>query len=192
MPKVPGVDLPIDTETSDVSRAFIDRASAFLSAVYLPKIERCLAQLTDNQIWSRPNEASNSIGNLVLHLCGNARQWIVAGIGDTPDRRDRDSEFSQREIIPREELLSRLQTTVADVECVLADLDSKIILERRTIQGKDVEILEAIFHVIEHFSMHTGQIILLTKQLTARDLHFYDFEEDVPVQRWLSRPSDSS
>ena len=174
----------MENSSSEVARAFIDRASAFLSTEYLPKIERCLEQLTDEQIWSRPNEASNSIGNLVLHLCGNARQWIVSGLGDNPDRRDRDSEFKQREIIAGVELLERLQTTVREVTQVLANLDSNVVLERRTIQGKDVEVLEAIFHVTEHFSMHTGQIILLTKMLAQRDMKFYDFSSGAPVNRW--------
>jgi len=174
----------MENSSPDVARAFIDRASAFLSTEYLPKIERCLEQLTDAQIWFRPNEASNSIGNLVLHLCGNARQWIVSGVGDSPDRRDRDSEFRQRKIIPKVELLELLGTTINEVEQVLADLDSNVILERRTIQGKDVELLEAIFHVTEHFSMHTGQIILLTKMLAQTDMKFYDFSSGAPVNRW--------
>ncbi|HEV8135601.1 MAG TPA: DinB family protein [Pyrinomonadaceae bacterium] len=174
----------MENSSPDVARAFIDRASAFLSTEYLPKIERCLEQLTDAQIWFRPNEASNSIGNLVLHLCGNARQWIVSGVGDSPDRRDRDSEFRQRKIIPKVELLELLRTTINEVEQVLADLDSNVILERRTIQGKDVELLEAIFHVTEHFSMHTGQIILLTKMLAQTDMKFYDFSSGAPVNRW--------
>ena len=174
----------MENSSPDVARAFIDRASEFLSTEYLPKIERCLEQLTDAQIWFRPNEASNSIGNLVLHLCGNARQWIVSGVGDSPDRRDRDSEFRQRKIIPKVELLELLRTTINEVEQVLADLDSHVILERRTIQGKDVELLEAIFHVTEHFSMHTGQIILLTKMLAQTDMKFYDFSSGAPVNRW--------
>ena len=175
-----------------VGVAFVYQSVEYLLNDYLPKIQRCLEQLTDEQIWFRPNEASNSIGNLVLHLCGNARQWIVAGLGDSPDRRDRDSEFRQREVIPRVELVECLRTTVREVEQVLANLDSNVVLERRTIQGKDVEVLEAIFHVTEHFSMHTGQIILLTKMLTSSDLRFYDFEGDVPVQCWSSNLSDPS
>jgi uncharacterized damage-inducible protein DinB len=174
----------MENSSSEVARAFIDRASAFLSTEYLPKIDRCLEQLTDEQIWFRPNEASNSIGNLVLHLCGNARQWIVSGLGDSPDRRHRDSEFRQREVIPKAELLELLRTTINEVAQVLADLDSNVILERRTIQGKDVEVLEAIFHVTEHFSMHSGQIILLTKMLAQRDMKFYDFSSGAPVNRW--------
>jgi uncharacterized damage-inducible protein DinB len=120
----------------------------------------------------------------VLHLCGNARQWIVSGADGGVDTRHRDDEFAQRETIARTELLTLLRSTLADVAVVLKRLDPDTLLERRTIQSSDVDLLEAIFHVTEHFSMHTGQIILLTKLLTASDLHFYDFEEDVPNQRW--------
>jgi uncharacterized damage-inducible protein DinB len=157
-----------------IARAFLARASEFILGDYLPKIERCLENLSDEQIWWRANEESNSIGNLILHLCGNARQWIICGVGGAPDNRDRDSEFAQRDTIPRDELVTLLRSTLDEVHNTLLDLDPSILLEHRKIQGNDVELLVAIFHVTEHFSMHTGQIILLTKQLTASDLHFYD------------------
>jgi uncharacterized damage-inducible protein DinB len=158
----------------------------------LPKIERCLERLSDEQIWWRPNEESNSIGNLVLHLCGNARQWIVSGVGGAGDGRDRDAEFAQREVVPRDELLAPLRTTLADVDGTLKNLTPETLLERRAIQGSDVDVLEAIFHVTEHFSMHTGQIIMLTKMLTSTDLRFYGFEDGAPVHRWGSGSSPSS
>src|SRR5678816_880497 len=82
-----------------IAESFLNRASEFMLGDYLPKIERCLEKLTDEQIWWRANEESNSIGNLILHLCGNARQWIICGVGSGLDHRDRDSEFAQREII---------------------------------------------------------------------------------------------
>jgi uncharacterized damage-inducible protein DinB len=179
----PGTTMP------EISKAFIDRALEFLLGDYLPKIERCLEKLTDEQIWWRANEESNSIGNLILHLCGNARQWIVSGVGSGPDNRERDAEFAQREVISRDELLTLLRSTLSEVETVLLTLDPSTLLDRRQIQGHDVDILEAIFHVTEHFSLHTGQIILLTKLLTATDLHFYDFEGDVPTQRFVPRSS---
>lgn len=175
-----------------VSRRFLDCAIDFLIGDYLPRIERCLEKLSDEQIWWRANEGSNSIGNLILHLCGNARQWILSGIGSQPDTRVRDAEFEQRELIPRSELLSRLRSTLTEVETVLRSVDPTRLLSHRKIQGHDVDILEAVFHVTEHFSMHTGQIILLTKLLSATDLHFYDFEGDVPSERWRSGPSGSS
>jgi uncharacterized damage-inducible protein DinB len=151
------------TDETAISRAFIDRALDFLLGDYLPKIERCLEKLTDEQIWWRANEESNSIGNLILHLCGNARQWIMSGVGSQPDARVRDSEFEQRDPIARDALLQLLRSTLAEIETVLRALDPAILLERRKIQGHDVDLLEAIFHVTEHFSMHTGQIIMLTK-----------------------------
>jgi uncharacterized damage-inducible protein DinB len=128
----------------------------------------------------------------VLHLCGNARQWIVSGVGGNPDTRQRDAEFAQRETIARDDLLNLLRSTLADVAAVLKELDPATLLERRTIQSSDVDLLEAIFHVTEHFSMHTGQIILLTKILTATDLRFYDFEAGSPLERWRAGPSSSS
>src|SRR5215216_6547535 len=183
-----------DSSTFDpaISRAFIAHASQFLLGDYLPKIERCLEKLTDEQIWWRANEESNSIGNLILHLSGNARQWIICGVGGQPDNRNRDSEFEQRDAIAREKLLSLLRTTLSEVETVLRSLDPSLLLEHRKVQGNDVELLEAIFHVTEHFSMHTGQIIMLTKMLTTSDLRFYDFEAGVAVETWRSGPDSSS
>jgi uncharacterized damage-inducible protein DinB len=177
---------------SAVSKAFINRASEFLLDDYLPKIERCLEKLTDEQIWWRANEESNSIGNLILHLCGNARQWIICGVGSERDNRNRDAEFERRDPIPRTELLTLLRATLSEIETTLQALDPDALLDDRKIQGHDVDILEAIFHVTEHFSMHTGQIIMLTKMLTSSDLRFYGFEDDAPVERWRTQPSGSS
>src|SRR2546421_2683890 len=108
----------------DVSRAFIQNARQLLKEEYLPKIERCLERLTDEQVWWRPNSESNSIGNLLLHLSGNARQWIVSGLGGETDKRERQAEFDERRIIACDELLALLRTTVADVDRVLAKFDS--------------------------------------------------------------------
>src|ERR1041385_2841962 len=182
------------TKTDDhaIARAFLARASEFMLGDYLPKIERCLEKLNDEQIWWRANEESNSIGNLILHLCGNARQWIVCGLGSAPDHRNRDSEFEQRDVVPRDDLLALLRSTLSDVQTTLESLDPSTLLEYRKIQGNDVDLLEAIFHVTEHFSMHTGQIIMLTKMMTSADLRFYEFEDNVPVHRWRSAPPASS
>ena len=168
------------------ARAFLRRATEYFLGDYLPKIERCLEKLSDEQIWWRANEESNSIGNLILHLCGNARQWIVCGVGSAPDNRNRDSEFEQRNVIPRDDLIALLRSTLTDVETTLQAVDPSTLLEYRKIQGNDVDILEAVFHVTEHFSMHTGQIIMLTKMMTSDDLRFYEFDAGVPVQRWRS------
>lgn len=152
----------------EIATRFTEEARHFLSD-YLKKIERCLESLSDEQIWWRPNEESNSIGNLLLHLSGNVRQWIVSGVGGAPDTRVRQQEFDERSQIPREELLARLNQTVAEADAVIARLDETTLLEQRTIQGHERMVLDAVFHVTEHFAMHAGQIIYVTKLMTGED-----------------------
>ena len=159
---------------NETGESFIASARAYFTEDYLPKIERSLELLTDEQIWWRANPQSNSIGNLLMHLGGNVRQWIVCGIGGAADNRDRDSEFAQRDTIPRDKLLGGLKQTLNEADATLAKFDPGKLLERHSIQGCDVTALAAIFHVVEHFSMHVGQIVYITKELTAHDLHFYD------------------
>lgn len=169
---------------NETGQEFIARSRYHLSEDFLPKIERCLDVLSDEQIWWRPNNESNSIGNLLLHLSGNARQWIICGLGDGVDARDRDSEFAQREIISRDRLMTLVRETLAEVDATLAAFAPERLLERRNIQRSDVTALEAILHVVEHFSMHTGQIILVTKMLSKADLAFYEFIDAQPVMKW--------
>lgn len=170
---------------SDTAQDFISEAREYLRGHYLAKIERCLERLTDEQVWWRANAESNSVGNLLLHLEGNARQWIVAGVGGGgEDVRERDGEFAAEGGRSRAELLEKLRRTLAEIDGVLARLDDEGLAERRRIQGRDVTVLAAVFHVVEHFSMHTGQIVLLTKMLTARDLAFYDFSGGAPREAW--------
>ena len=174
---------------TEVSAAFVQQARKLLKEEYLPKIERCLEQLSDEQIWWRSNPDSNSIGNLLLHISGNARQWIVSGLGGVTDSRQRQYEFEERRTLPRDELLARLRKTVAEVDNVLATFDSRRLLDNHRIQGTETSALAAIFHVTEHFSMHTGQIILLTKMLANVDLLFYDFSTGKPVHTWHNTKS---
>ena len=169
---------------SDIEAAFIAKSRALLSDEYLPKIRRSVESVTDGQIWWRSGPETNSIGNLLLHLSGNARQWIVSGIGGQPDRRERQAEFDAREGMSRDELLGRINETLAEVDVVLAGLDRNALLEIRRIQGTETSILDAVYHVVEHFAMHTGQIIYLAKMLGRKDLGFYQFVEGAPRHRW--------
>lgn len=173
-------------ENQNTSIEFITKARGFLRDEYLPKIERCLEGLSDEQIWWRPNEQSNSVGNLLLHLSGNAWQWIVSGLGGEGDYRDRQSEFDERRMISRAELLTKIRETLKKVDATLSQFDNSRLLETFQIQGTSVTALEAIFHVTEHFSMHTGQIILLTKMIGNTDLGFYDFSSGRPDHTWQS------
>jgi uncharacterized damage-inducible protein DinB len=157
----------------DISEAFVSESRRLLTAGYLPKIERCVDRLTDEDVWWRPNEASNSIGNLMLHLCGNVSQWIIEGIGGRPYDRHRQEEFDTRTPIPAGELLRRLRAVVKEADEVLGDVTGQSLLHQRHIQGYDVTTLDAIYHVVEHFSMHTGQIILITKARSAENLELW-------------------
>ena len=157
----------------DIALGFIDKSRTLITSDYLPKIERCVDRLSDADIWWRPNEASNSIGNLVLHLCGNVCMWIIGGVGELPFERHRQREFDERRQIPAAELLSRLRGIVQQADEVLSAVRPNELLSRRHIQGYDVTVLEAIYHVVEHFSMHTGQIILLTKARVDGDLKLW-------------------
>ncbi len=137
------------------------------------RIETCVAKLTPEQIWTRGAENENAVGNLVLHLAGNVRQWIICGVGGAEDRRDRDSEFDARS---GGDALDRLRSTVEEAVAVLKALPHEALQEQRRIQKHwDLTVLEAIYHVVEHFSMHTGQIIFATKLLTGADLGFYGY-----------------
>lgn len=165
--------------------AFLALSRHFLLDDFLRKLERALALVDDDTVWWRPHPACNSIGNLLLHLAGNVRQWIVSGVGGAPDVRRRQEEFDATGPIPREELLSRLRTAVQDAGEALRLLPADRLLERRLIQGNDVSILEAVYHVVEHFSMHTGQILYIVKMRTGQDLGFYAVTPDGNARmRW--------
>ena len=139
---------------------------------YVGHIVGCLAALTEEEIWWRPNSASNSAGNLVLHLCGNMRQWIISGLGGAPDVRVRDKEFSERGPIPRRVLVARLTATVTEARRVLNRLSDETLRRKYTIQGYRVTGLVAAAHVYEHFSHHVGQIIYITKLKRGKKLRF--------------------
>jgi uncharacterized damage-inducible protein DinB len=136
------------------------------------RIAACLDQLTPEQIWIRGSDNENAVGNLVLHLSGNVRQWIGMGVGKLPDVRERDAEFAAKGG-DATALTERLSATVAEAASIIRGVSEAGLTERTRVQGYDITVLEAIYHVIEHFSGHTGQIIFATKLLTGSDLGFY-------------------
>jgi uncharacterized damage-inducible protein DinB len=171
-------------EMNAIDQAFLDQSRHYLSQQYLPRIAASVERLSTDDLWWRNNPASNSAGNLLLHLAGNVRQWIISGLGGAPDHRQRQREFDARDGGSAAELLEQLRNTVREADAVLAALRPETLLERRVIQGTDVTVMEAIYHVVEHFSMHTGQIIFLTKLRTGADLEFYRVVDGVAHQRW--------
>jgi uncharacterized damage-inducible protein DinB len=137
------------------------------------RIDKCVARLTDDQIWLREHESENAVGNLLLHLGGNLRQWIISGVGGAPDIRDRDSEFNAQTGPSKSELFAALQATVEEACKVIEPLSAERLATMVHVQKYDVTVLEAIYHVVEHFAQHTGQIIFATKMLTGEELGFY-------------------
>jgi hypothetical protein len=140
---------------------------------YWPRLHGCVESLSDEQVWWRPNEASNSIGNLVLHLNGNVTQWLLAPFDHRNDQRNRPSEFSERHVIPRSQLLETLSGTMQQVAGVLPRITESELLAIYEIQGYTVSGLHAIYQVVEHFGLHYGQISYITKMLRGQDLGFY-------------------
>ncbi len=165
-------------------RAFVEESRRYLLEEYLPKIRRSVEGLSQADLWWRPNPVSNSIGNLILHLAGNARQWVVAGIGGAPDIRRRQEEFDREGGMTAAELLGHLEESLREVDAVLADLPEESLGEERVIQGFAVTVLRALYHVVEHFSMHTGQILYLSKLRSGKDLGFYRVSGGSVETRW--------
>jgi len=155
-----------------LDRLFLDCSVRRLE-LSLSRIDACLGKLSEEQVWARGSENENAIGNLVLHLAGNVRQWIVSGVGGAPDTRQRDGEFAARGGNSIPELKERLRGIVSEATAVIAAVTPERLAERVVIQKYDVSVLEAIYHVVEHFSLHMGQIIFAAKMMTGSDLGFY-------------------
>lgn len=158
--------------SAELERLFLAQSRHSLAAHHLPRIVQCLKLLSGKEVWWRPNAASNSVGNLVLHLAGNVRQWTISGLGGAPDHRDRDREFAERVPIPRRALLALLRKTVSGACLVLQRLSPDALSRTYTIQGFRVTGLIAVSDVVQHFAYHSGQIIFITKLRRGKDLRF--------------------
>jgi uncharacterized damage-inducible protein DinB len=137
------------------------------------KIKACMMQLNEKDIWFRHNEHVNSVGNIILHLCGNIRQWVISSLGGAPDFRERDIEFSTAGGFTKEELTNRWQDTMQEAVTVITDASPENLLRNRVVQGSAHSGIGIIIHVTEHYSYHTGQIIFLTKLYKNIDMGFY-------------------
>jgi uncharacterized damage-inducible protein DinB len=164
------------------SLMFLRHARFRLLDDYLIKIAEAIDALDDKQIWRRPNESSNSIGNLLLHLSGNVRQWIISGVGGADDTRDRASEFAARVSVSKGELVELIKATLDEADAILAKIEDECAATNSDAplqrvcrpQAYEVTVFDAILHVVEHFSYHTGQIIFAAKWLAEGRVRFYD------------------
>jgi uncharacterized damage-inducible protein DinB len=141
---------------------------------HFAQIKRCARMLSIDQLWFRANGHSNSIGNLFLHLRGNITQWIIGGLAGRPYERHRQTEFDHREPIPAERLIADLQSTLDAASSIIRGLDAAALERHYTIQEYRVTGVEAVYHIVEHFAFHTGQIVTTTKWLLDCDLSLYD------------------
>jgi hypothetical protein len=161
------------TDNPQLAHLFLDTARRALIEDHWPRLSTCVCSLTEEQLWWRPNEASNSIGNLLLHLNGNIGQWIVCNFNRSEDRRNRPCEFSERGPLPVGSVLPRLAGTVEEAGEVLARLTAADLEATYEIQGYKVTGLYAVFHAVEHFALHYGQIAYIVKTLQNKDLGFF-------------------
>ena len=145
------------------------------------RIQKCLAMLSEEEVWQKPNASSNSIGNLILHLCGNIRQWVIASLGNNEDDRKRDVEFSATGGFTKDELLQKILSTVAEANQTMRNLSESELLMKKSVQGFEHSGIGIIIHVVEHYSYHTAQIAFWTKILKDKDLGFYG-ERDLNVK----------
>ena len=152
---------------------FIDASRTLLIDDYLPKLLKCAEILSEDDAWWRPNESSNSIGNMLLHVCGNMREWIIGGAGGESVERDREAEFAARRSMSKDDIIAEVERTVRHVDLVLADLPEETLLDRIQVQGFSVTRLQAVYHAIEHFGYHLGQVIYVTKLRSGKDLGIF-------------------
>jgi uncharacterized damage-inducible protein DinB len=156
---------------NEIGILFLSASSAKLGQV-TGFVTKCLARLSDEQVWARGGEHENAVGNLILHLCGNMQQWIMHGVGGATDVRVREEEFSAVDGLTASELARLFEETIAEVRTVINSLAPEKLTDRTTPQGRDVSKLEAIYQVVGHVQQHAGQIIVLTKQMSGTDLDF--------------------
>ncbi len=171
-----------------MSRQFLDASRNFLLDEYVPKIRLAIAPLTDDDIWWRPAAGSNSIGNLMLHIEGNARQWILGGVAQQHAERDRDAEFSATGGQSKAELIDRLAQSFQRIGAAILAIPEAELDAPRVIQGASTTVFNAIYHVVEHVSMHTGQIIQLAKWRAPGALKFYEASSAAFTPLWTPEP----
>lgn len=138
-----------------------------------PRINKCLDQLSEEEVWRKPNSNSNSIGNLILHLCGNITQYIISSLDGQEDNRERDQEFLREGGLSKTELNQKLQTVVEKATTIIKEIKKEKLLEIHSVQGFELTGMGIIIHVVEHYSYHTGQIAFYTKLLKDQELGFY-------------------
>ena len=163
---------------------FLSRSRYWLTKEYPIKLRHCVNALPPGMVWARPDDSSNSIGNLLVHLTGNVTEWILGGVGGQTISRYRAGEFAQKEGRDGPALLDDLEVILLKADSVLAGLSAKNLERSIVIQGRETTVVGAIYHVVEHFAMHTGQIVFLTKLYAPGKIHFYEDAGGLAQPTW--------
>lgn len=164
----------MQNQSTALTTAFITEIKRRLFEESMFRLKKCLGELTEEQIWYRPNKASNSVGNLVLHLHGNIRQWAVAGLGKNKDVRERQTEFDEQGPVPTAKMLANMEQLMMEVDAILDNITSEDLLEVRNVQGFQESGLSILVHITEHFSYHVGQMTYIVKMLKDKDMGYYE------------------
>jgi hypothetical protein len=160
------------TMNDDVGKAYMEWCRFRLMKQYWPRVQRCVEELSNDDLWWRAHDTNNSVGNLILHLTGNLRQFILAAVGGAPDTRNRVQEFAEREHLSKEQLMQRLSSALVESDRVLAEFDPVRLLTLTKILDRERPYLEVIATVVEHFALHVGQMIYIAKMRTGKELKF--------------------
>ena len=157
---------------NEFGRAYVDWCRQRLMKQYWPRIQRCVSELTNDEIWWRAHENNNSVGNLLIHLTGNLGQFVLSGIGGGQDTRNREREFGERTHVPKEELVRQLESAMMETDRILGQFDPRRLLDHTNLLNRERTFLEVMAIVVEHFALHVGQIIYITKLKTGKELNF--------------------
>lgn len=161
------------TELNKINQLLIDDVTRRLFTEGTTRIKNCLSHLSIDQIWHKQNANTNSVGNLILHLCGNVSQYILHGIDGQPDTRQRALEFSTPGPLPTQELINKLNHLETAVTAALNRIQPSHLTQDRHVQGFDENVISILVHVTEHFSYHVGQITYYTKYILDVDTGYY-------------------
>jgi uncharacterized damage-inducible protein DinB len=163
---------------------FIARSRYWLTKEYPIKIRHCVDVLPRTAVWARPNPGSNSVGNLLVHLTGNVTAWILGGVGARAVQRYRAGEFAQQDGAEAGKLLANLEAVLNEADSVLAGLTEADLERSLVIQDRETTVLAAVYHVVEHFAMHTGQIVYMTKLYAPGKIQFYEDSGGLAIPTW--------
>lgn len=167
-----------------IGAVFVATSRYYLNTEYRTKLRHAVVSIPEDRLWWRAHEGTNSVGNLLVHLTGNLSQWILHGVGGRPYQRQRAAEFSARDGGTGHDLLTALERVLDDVDVVLGEVSETRLMEPAAIQGRRMTVMEAIYHVTEHFSTHLGQIVMMAKQLAPGAVKFYEDNGGMATPVW--------